>query len=321
MSFSDIINQQKAKEIILGQLKSGRVPHGYLFLGPDGVGRRKTALELAKALNCHSADPATGAISEACGHCVSCQKIAAGIHPDVQTIDFSWQARLENKDVDKQKALKIDTIRALQRDVNMKPNEGKWKVYIIEPAEKITLEAANCLLKTLEEPPTWTVLILLARNKENLPLTIVSRTQMVRFCPLSENEVARFLETKASATHQQALDTARASEGSLSYALALLGDRTASLDELWPRLVTHRMPAAELLGYSQRYAKSASDVITELLARIKNEFRSDPEGYRQLLEAVLAAQSHLGKNANAQMVLDTLFLKLNTSDNRRPSAR
>jgi DNA polymerase-3 subunit delta' len=99
MSFKSIINQDRPKDIIRGQLASGRIPHAYLFLGLDGVGRRKTALELAKALNCHSGT-AGSPLLDSCDHCLSCQKINNGTHPDVQTIDFAWQARLEDKEIE-----------------------------------------------------------------------------------------------------------------------------------------------------------------------------------------------------------------------------
>jgi len=270
MAFENIINQKKAKEIITGQLKSGKIPHAYLFLGEEGTGRKKTALELAKILNC-----ADGG----CGKCASCNKIEHGIHPDVRVIDFEYQANLENKDIDKQKSIKIDTIRAVQREVSLKPSEGKWKVFIIEPAEKITLDAANCLLKTLEEPPEWTLLILLAKNRENLPATVVSRTQMIPFVPLPEEK-------------REAGDD--------------------SLSELWSGIRDNTLSAAELLGVSRENSKNASDFVERLIDEIRADFEKRPEMFRQAMESAISSKKFLTKNAGAQLVLDELLIALSS---------
>lgn len=308
MAFKDIFDQEKAKEIITGQLRSGRVPHAYLFLGQDGVGRKKAALELAKALNCQK-NEGKKTLEEGCDHCVSCGKIDHFSHPDVQMIDFPYQANLENKELDKQKTLKIDTIRALQHDVNLKPSEGRWKVYIIEPAEKITTDAANCLLKTLEEPPAWTVIILLARHRENLPATVVSRTQILFFGPLAEGTVASFVNKNFTLPDGRAREIAKMAEGSLAAASALASEDPAAAS-LWERIRSGKLSKLELLSLSQQFAKSARDVTAELLAGAKNDFRLDPRRAGPALEEIIASRALLEKNVNPQAVLDVLFLKL-----------
>jgi DNA polymerase-3 subunit delta' len=272
MLFENIINQQKAKDIISGQLKSGKVPHAYLFLGEEGTGRKKTALELAKALNCLES-----AAEAACGKCASCIKIEHGIHPDVRVVDFAYQAKIENKELEKQKSIKIDTIRAVQREISLKPSEGKWKIFIIEPAEKITLDAANCLLKTLEEPPEWTLLILLAKNRENLPATVVSRTQIIPFAPPAEKKAAPGED---------------------------------SLTELWRDIRNNALSSAELLAVSRENSKNAADFVERLIVEIRADFERQPERFRQAMETVIASQNFLTKNAGAQMVLDELLLAL-----------
>lgn len=310
MSFQDIIGQQRPKNIILGQLRSGRIPHAYLFLGIEGIGRRKAALELAKALNCH-AHSATKTFSDACDHCISCQKIAHGNHPDVQVIDFEYQAKLEGKDADKQRVIKIDTIRALQKDVNLKPTEGRWKVYIIDPAEKITLDAANCLLKTLEEPPSWTMIILLAKHKENLPATIVSRTQVLHFTPLAEDAVAAVLLKSADISPEKARSIAGMAEGSLATAQRLIDETEAVDGSPWKAVTAQPMAATDLLALSQQHAKTAVDVLDEMTAEAKLDFRADPNRFGEALSSIMAARRILERNASGQTVLDVLFLKLN----------
>lgn len=312
MSFENIINQNKAKKILTGQLKSGRISHAYLFLGPDGVGRKKTALELAKALNCIGWEKKF----EPCGVCLSCTKIEHSTHPDVQVIDFGWQAKFEEKEVEKQKVLKIDTIRALQREISFKPSEGRWKIFIVEPAEKITIDAANCLLKTLEEPPPQTVLILLAKHKENLPATVVSRTQLVMFQPLAKDEIVSYLKSNCSVTKSEAEEIAKISEGSLSWAIARADSKNEVSGKIWEQLTQKRMPVFELLSLSQKYSKNAQTLLDELLLQAKNDFRAKPHRLSQAIESLTYSGKLLERNVNSQMVLDALLLKLNKSNNQ-----
>lgn len=309
MSFKTIIGQRRATAILSAQLKSGRIPHAYLFLGPEGVGRKRTALELAKILNCQTGEPGSPRLT-ACGHCISCTKISEANHPDVQLIDFAWQAQLDNKDAEKQKAIKIDTIRALQHETCLKPSEGTWKVFIIDPAEKITIDAANCLLKTLEEPPRWTMIILLARHKENLPATVVSRTQVVSFSPLSESDVAEFLRSRCGCDDRRAGEIAALAEGSLANALELVREKEDIPEPVWPRITGPGTAIADLLALSQRYAKNAGELIDELLAEARRDFRRDPRRSGAAARAILDARARLESSANAQMVLDTMLLQL-----------
>ncbi|MBN1823756.1 MAG: hypothetical protein JW803_05500 [Endomicrobiales bacterium] len=313
MTFRNILNQNKAKKILSGQLRSGRIAHAYLFLGRDGVGRKKTAIELAKSLNCSSNADRKTELSEGCDHCASCQKIERFNHPDVRLIDFAWQARLENKDVEKQKTIKIDTIRAVQRDVNLKPIEGRWKIYIIDPAEKITLDAANCLLKTLEEPPEWTVIVLLATSRENLPLTVLSRTQIVNFNPLGEDEVAGYLIRTSGAGDSRSREIAKACEGSLSAALAMTDEDDTVITNLLKKLRNGNTDHADILRLSQQLSKDAKEVTNGLLYHIKNDFRDEPRNDPATAEAIIESRRLLERNVNPQMVLDVLFMKINDS--------
>ncbi|MDR3113860.1 MAG: hypothetical protein LBU09_05735, partial [Endomicrobium sp.] len=108
--FDKVIGQKKIKEILAGQLKSEKIAHAYIFMGQNGVGRRLTAIEFAKILNCSTNDFAKDETG-ACGHCSNCVKISKNVHPDVHFIDFAKQAELEDEDIEKQKTLKIETIR------------------------------------------------------------------------------------------------------------------------------------------------------------------------------------------------------------------
>jgi hypothetical protein len=154
----------------------------------------------------------------------------------------------------------------------MKPTEGKWKIFLIEPAEKITLDAANCLLKTLEEPPAWTVLILLARHKETLPATIVSRTQIVFFRPLPEKDVVSFLTTQKALPLADARMIAPLAEGSLSKAITLADEQSSIPASVWEELRDPGLTKASLLSMSQQYAKTAPEFLDELLAQAYSRY-------------------------------------------------
>lgn len=181
MAFVDVVGHQRPLQILRRVIEKGRVHHAYLFTGMEGIGKRLVALNMAKALNC--ADQA----GEACDHCRSCQLIDKGIHPDLNIINPTGES------------IKIEQIRELERSIAFKPYEARWRVILIDGAERMTREAANALLKTLEEPPPWTTVILVATAIEGLPPTVPSRCQRIRFSPLSPEEVKKVLRERLSA--------------------------------------------------------------------------------------------------------------------------
>jgi DNA polymerase III subunit delta' len=184
--FRDLVGQQHAHRILSGALRSGRVSHAYLFVGPAGVGRMATARAFAQALLC-----AQGG-DDACGACGPCRKAAAGTHPDLRVIT---PGRTDSGA--ERRGVAIDQIRDLKRDAAYPPYEGRWKIYIIEDTDQMRAEAANSLLKVLEEPSASTVIILLSTSTEALLPTLVSRAQLVRFTLVSAEEIAKALVSRA----------------------------------------------------------------------------------------------------------------------------
>ena len=157
--------------LLKAHLKTGRVAHTYLFTGTEGPAKDEMVLAFARALNCEkSSDPVCD--------CAPCRKIGNRNHPDVRWLGADEKAR----------SIKIEEIRELIHQSTLKPYEGKWKVFILKGAERLTLEAANALLKTLEEPPAHSVFILLVENKAHLLETIQSRGFEVRNPPLPEKD-------------------------------------------------------------------------------------------------------------------------------------
>lgn len=179
MSFEDIRGQDRAISFLKGSIESGRMSHAYIFYGPGGIGKKLVAMNFAKALNC------LGGASEArpCDACVPCRKADSFNHPDILLLKPEKEGG----------SIAIDDIRTLIRDANLKPYESKKKFYIIDEANGMKEEAASALLKTLEEPPSDSVFILIVENLRKLLATIVSRSQVVKFFPLSINEVKDIL--------------------------------------------------------------------------------------------------------------------------------
>jgi len=229
MSFSSILGQERALRMIRVLLRSRRLPPALLFCGPEGTGKKMAALELAKALGCEAQG------SDACDACTSCAQAQKGIAPDIQLIDAEYQARLELKDEDatekevddligKQRLIHIDTIRHAVGTLARSSLLGGWKTAILENAHLLKTEAANAMLKSLEEPPPRTLWILVTHQDERLLSTIRSRCHRVRFGPLAPAVV---LEVLASKGHDgpDAAKAAKDSGGSLSRALSLLENR------------------------------------------------------------------------------------------------
>jgi DNA polymerase-3 subunit delta' len=308
--FENILGQQKVKEILSSQIKSAKLAHAYIFMGQEGVGKRLMATELAKIINCTTNDFLKGKIS-ACEVCASCQKINKNIHPDVHFVDFVKQAELEDRDLDKQKVIKIETIRYIQKEVFTKIHEGKWKIFIIEPAEKMNVAAANSLLKTLEEPPENTIIILIAKHKETIPKTVVSRSHVLFFQALSQNIISTWLMLNYSLNLTRAKEIAELSEGSLESAKRLLDEKESKWLSLWRKLRTKKLYISEILELSKSAAKSgALECVDAIVSEAKKEFRIYPKEVAPVLELLNNSRTLLLKNVNAQTVLDNLFFDL-----------
>ncbi|MBA4372517.1 MAG: DNA polymerase III subunit delta' [Thermodesulfovibrio sp.] len=168
MSLINIIGQSKAVTMLQGMLRRQRVASSYMFCGESGIGKRTSAINFAKALNCVDEDS-----GDACDACPSCTKIEAGVHPDFLLI------------TPEDRIIKIEEIRMIEEALSFKPFEGRRKVIIIDEAETMNISAANAFLKTLEEPPADSVVILVTAKPGALPATIRSRCSRVNFYPLS----------------------------------------------------------------------------------------------------------------------------------------
>jgi DNA polymerase-3 subunit delta' len=203
MNFDSFIGNRKIIDRLRAKLREGRFPHGLIFSGPAGVGKHTAALMIAKAMNCTQAT----APDQFCNECPSCRKIEAGTHPDVMTITVEEDAS----------QIKIAQIRHVLSVLDLQPLEGRNKVFIMDPADMMNAEAANALLKGLEEPPEKSFFLLITINVHELLLTVRSRSQVYNFTPVSVDELRQqgvsddlvLRWSEGSIGHARSLDVAR----------------------------------------------------------------------------------------------------------------
>ncbi len=205
MGLSEIIGHRRQLEILSLALTSGRLHHAYLFVGPEGIGKRTLAIALAKAVHC--VDNA----GDFCGSCVNCRRITDGNHPDVRLIE-----PLAGK-----REISIQQVRDFEREISFRSFTGKRKIVVVDPANAMNLAAQNALLKTLEEPPQESLIFLIAPNAGVLVPTLRSRCLRISFAPLARGDVVRYLRTKRGMTGEDVESLAAISMGSIGTALGL----------------------------------------------------------------------------------------------------
>jgi len=327
--FREILGQDRVVSHLKTAIRQGRLAHAYLFLGPAGVGKASVARALAAALNC--AQPTED--GDACGTCASCRRLAAGTHPD-----FLVVSPPESK-----AQISIDQIRDLRRLTEYPPLGEGWRVALIKPAEALSVqkdEAANALLKTLEEPPERHLLVLTALGEADLLPTIVSRCHKLALTPLPRDLIEQALASRRGLPRTQAALVAALSGGSLGRALSLdpaelkrqRDQVLADLDRL------HRGPVSGVLEWAQPLAKNRPDLENFLLlaqlwyrdlllthfqapagllahqdlrpALDQGQAAGSPAAWFAHLAALGAAQRQLQANLNPELTLDILGLRL-----------
>ncbi|MEK7657555.1 MAG: DNA polymerase III subunit, partial [Elusimicrobiota bacterium] len=313
---SAILGQARALGRLQGMLRSGRLPEALLFCGPMGVGKALCAKEFAKALNCaggsHGAFAAGASVGAPCGECPSCIQAEKGLDLDIQVVNSAYQASITQEDPAKQRGIKIDTLRHVIKDLELRSMLGRWKTAIVEDAHLLSTEAANAMLKSLEEPPARALWILVTHQSERLLSTIRSRCQRVPFSPLPEETLARFLEDRGCAP-EEAASLARRGGGSPGRALAL---RESPLpdpadwagDPLAPFRLADSLP---------RELHLARPLVEAQLAHMAWHLRGREDGLsfrsRAALRELTSLRKALFSNADPRLVLELAALKLQQS--------
>jgi len=324
MPFSEILNQQSAVNYLQKSVRE-HVPAALLFCGPSGVGKRKAALEFAKALNCLEDHARQN--GDSCGACAHCREIEQGIYPDVVVADFLYQARLElkkepsdksyeeelEKELAKQQRIKVDTIRDITARSQQKSAAGGWKVFIVDEAQSMQAEAANALLKFIEEPPQKTVWILLTDKKAAMLKTILSRCQPLQFAPLPDSTVEQLLRQTYPDIQDPAL-AAKYGQGSLTHARmaaeALEILQGAQPGPAWPAAVATSLPRTMVQARQQ--AQAILDIVILALYR---KWAHAPETERILLQDVLMKMENykqaVNRNVSPALVVETALMRVN----------
>jgi DNA polymerase III subunit delta' len=327
--FAHLLGQEKAKVLLARSLAAGRTPHAYLFRGPEGVGKQMFARSVAATLNCRQT-----AYGAACGTCSSCKKFRSGNHPDYIII------RPE------QGSIKIDRIRELTKALTYPPYESATRVVLLEDIHTMRREAANSLLKTLEEPPESNLLILTVESSRNILSTLSSRCQCVPFFPLSQEDTVKILLEKGM-KEKTALLLARLSEGSPGRALlfwktelvetwgkviAAVADSSAGGDSQVGVLLQMAEAMAglkenlvaflgllriwirdALVGPSGQTNRDGNSEIIHLTGRDWLRGRSSAELFNKL-RAIDRAEQELGRNCNRTLVCEILLFRLQESE-------
>lgn len=322
----NILGHNQIKQTLKNSILRERVAHAYLFMGPPGVGKQTAALAFARVLLCE--EPQRG---DVCGECRACRQMEGDNHPDLHLLQPTGAS------------LKIEQIRDLQKQVQYKPYQAKRQIFLIEKAEAMTQEAANCFLKTLEEPSGQTVFILLSDQPYGLLPTILSRCQQFQFRPLGNQEVAAGLVELCGIDQDRAVELAPLAGGSLARAM-----RLASGDEQWPLRtksleLVKRLPGmnrVQALATAEEIANDRNEAV-EILELLLVWFRDllvyhytekkelllnqdqinqiveqvisyDPLQLTAILEEIKSAKEKIVANANTRMTLEVLMLKIHS---------
>ncbi|MDB5311126.1 MAG: polymerase subunit delta [Gemmataceae bacterium] len=276
MSWERVRGHTAALTTFRTAIARGRLGQAYLLVGPDGIGKRLFATELAKALLCER-PPAPFV---ACDHCPSCAQVQAGTHPDVFHLCTP----------DGKHELPVAEMRGFCTQMAFKPTRGIWKVGIVEDADDFNEESANCFLKTLEEPPPGSLLLLLATGTDRQLPTILSRCQVVRFSPLRPEEIRAVLADQGVVDPAQVDHLIRLSGGSVARALALNDESFWKVrEQLIDGLLAPRPNFVELAGVWQRFYEEAGKETTGQRLRVSLVIGFLVEAIQQALRLSLGA--------------------------------
>ena len=322
--FADIIGHGFVVESLKKAMNSGRVSHAYIFDGIEGVGRKSVAQVFAKTLQCQN-----GA-DEPCNECISCRAFGDLNHPDVIYVT-----------PEKTQSLGVDDIREqVNKNAKIKPYQYKYKIFIIDNADEMTVQAQNALLKTIEEPPSYAVFLLISSSLKNFLPTIISRCVIYKLKPAGNDDVMGFLKAKGY-NEMDAIGASAPSGGSIGKALMLIEDESFKEDRaeisshlnrlpdlnLWDILLlakelekykdnAERMLSVMYLWYRDAliYKSTGSmdsfmqmDMTKNIIAFAKNmSLKKLAAG----IDSVIDARWALGYNANYLLTMEVMLMKM-----------
>ena len=274
MAFQDITGNARIKKILVKALQRNKVPNSLLFCGPEGVGKRETAMVLAKALNCRQKD------DDACEACSSCRAVNGGKFPDV------IEVRPEEN------VIKIEQMRELRSIAYLRPMVGRKRVFVVVDAEKMSEEAANSLLKILEEPPPFSHIILIAHNPFLILPTIKSRCQVLNFQPVSREDVERVL-----------LGNGYEREKAKILSLLVRGNLRQALSLEWEEVQAKRRAAYELF-LSLLNQENVASFLRAYTSSHRSLIKEEWEQVLEVLSSFCRDLILIGENGRSQLLMN-----------------
>jgi len=257
--FRDIVGHEQTTEHLRAAIAAGRVSHAYLIAGDEGIGKKTVARAFAMTLLCEKnglrpEGPAdAGELPDACGECSACRQVLSGNHPDLIVVSH-----------EKENSISVDEIRQqVVEDVDIRPYRDGYKIYVIPDAEKMTVQAQNALLKTLEEPPAYAVLLLLTQNEEAMLETIRSRCVLLKLRPVRGEQVRGYLMKKLAVPDYQADIFEAFAQGNIGKAVKLATSESfGRVLELSENILLHvkEWSTADIMAAVKKLAEDKSSV-------------------------------------------------------------
>lgn len=289
--FENIIGNEKNKDILKKSIKVNKISHSYIFWGIEGIGKNKIAKELAKSILCLESK------EEKC-KCKSCIEFNSNNNPDFVLIE------------PEQGKIKIETIREMQRKISEKPIISSRKVYIIDNAETMTIEAQNCLLKTLEEPPEYVTIILITSNENNLLSTIKSRCTRIYFEPLSKKEIKKYIEENYGEEINE--EIIELSQGSIGQTLKLKEhqDLYNNIKQILINLKGKDL--IEIIQMSEEIYKAKEEIknILEYMNSLALELGKKDIRYIKCIKTIEETKNRIKANSNYDMCIDNMLFNI-----------
>ena len=323
--FSDILGHDKIKEHLQNAIKLNKVSHAYIFNGESGSGKKSLAKVFSKTLQCEakSDDP--------CNECHSCKQVESGNQPDIMWVSHEKPTSIGVEDIREQ----------VIGDIQIKPYSSKYKIYIIDEAEKLTLQAQNALLKTIEEPPAYGIIILLTTNADTFLQTILSRCVQLDLKPVKDEVIQKYLTKKYQVPDYQARFAVAFAQGRIGRAESIVNskDFVEMKDHALHVLkYSNEMTVSELIDavkFVNNYKNSINDYIDlmamwfrdvlvfkstndsnllifkdELTLIRKQAEKSSYEGLEDIIDSMDKAKLRLKANVNFDLTLELMFLTM-----------
>ena len=317
MSFSNIIGNEKIKNILIKSISNNTVLHSYMFIGADGIGKKMIAKQFAKMILCENSGVGSEESLkvnlgfEECDNCKSCVEFNSGNNPDFICIEPDG------------KNIKIDQIREMQTKVVEKPVNSKKKIYIIDNADLMTKEAQNCLLKTLEEPPEYIVIILIVSNESKILTTIKSRCMKLFFDKISDEEIRNILVNNCDIENIND-NIIKLCDGSIGKCFSVKEkiDDYNQIENIFLKInnsLSSVINSAELLYKNKDNINDYLEYINVILYRFAKE-KHDSIKYINSIKTVENVKKRLLANSNYDMCIDYLLFniweEINEKNNR-----